>query len=69
MTLTCACGAVCRIPSVPRTRVRCGKCKHEFTPRELAKARPEQPEDFNLVPEADADAWFEDENDDEEDPW
>lgn len=29
------------VPGVPMQRTRCGKCKHEFTPRELMKAKPE----------------------------
>lgn len=41
MTLKCRCGATCRIPSLPKTRVRCGACKHEFTPQELTRAVPE----------------------------
>ena len=41
--LTCSCGATCRIPSELKSRVRCGKCAHTFTPKELVKARPEPP--------------------------
>lgn len=43
MLLTCACGATNRVPSLPTHRLRCGKCKHEFNPAELSKARPEPP--------------------------
>lgn len=43
MLLDCRCGTKNRIPSLPTTRVRCGKCKHEFTPSELVKAVHEPP--------------------------
>lgn len=62
--LTCdRCGSKNRLmlggPSVKRSR--CGKCKHEFTPRELMKAvveRPAAPEftgadDYDLEPTED----------------
>lgn len=40
--LTCPkCTAKNRFPG--GKRVRCGKCKHEFTPAELVKARPDVP--------------------------
>jgi rubredoxin len=39
--LTCKCGAKNRIPI--GVRARCGACKHEFTPSELAKATNEPP--------------------------
>ena len=44
MTLTCACGTTNRIPSLPKQRVRCGKCQHVFTPAELTQTKPEPPE-------------------------
>jgi hypothetical protein len=44
MTLDCTCGAKNRIPSTGVTqRIRCGACKHVFTPRELVAAVPEAP--------------------------
>lgn len=43
MTLTCACGTVNRIPSLPKGRIQCGKCRHMFTPMELVKAKHEPP--------------------------
>lgn len=44
MILTCTCGTNNRIPATGlTTRVRCGKCKHVFTPRELVSAVPEAP--------------------------
>jgi DNA-directed RNA polymerase subunit RPC12/RpoP len=43
MLLTCVCGQTNRVPSLPKNRIRCGKCKREFTPRELARAKPEAP--------------------------
>jgi hypothetical protein len=42
MIVTCpSCNATCRIPAVLQSRLRCGGCKREFTPRELTNARPE----------------------------
>lgn len=41
MLITCQCGVTNRLPSLPKQRMHCGKCKHEFTPTELAKVRPE----------------------------
>lgn len=68
MTLQCSqCKSVCRIPSLPKGRVRCGMCKHIFTPQELVHAVPEAPparqifddetdnDDFALDPEDDFD--------------
>lgn len=43
MTLKCLCGALNRIPRLPRMRVRCGKCHHVFTPLELVTATLEKP--------------------------
>lgn len=43
MLLTCKCGTTNRIPSLPKGKVRCGKCKIDFGPAELARARPEDP--------------------------
>lgn len=43
MLLDCRCGTKNRIPSLPKTRVRCGKCRHVFTPAELVKAVHETP--------------------------
>lgn len=44
MTLKCVCGATNRIPSLPGgARIRCGACKHVFTPAELVKATNEPP--------------------------
>lgn len=40
MRVRCVCGALNEIPSLPKKRVRCGSCKHEFTPQNLAKATP-----------------------------
>lgn len=49
MTLNCpTCGTTNRIPSIPSTKIRCGKCQHVFTPLELSKARPEVPPKFEL---------------------
>lgn len=41
MTVKCPCGTTCRIPSLPKGRVRCPKCQHIFTPQELVRAQPE----------------------------
>lgn len=35
------CGTTNRVPSILKQKMRCGKCKRDFTPRELVKARPE----------------------------
>lgn len=43
MLISCPCGATNRVPSLPKTKIRCGKCKRTFTPLELAKCRPEDP--------------------------
>lgn len=44
MLVTCSCGTNNRIPSTGvRQRIRCGQCKHVFTPSELVAARPEPP--------------------------
>src|SRR6266576_1391102 len=37
------CNTVCRLPKMPTGKIRCGKCKRVFTPRELVKATPEAP--------------------------
>lgn len=55
MIVTCpACKTANRTPSVPTARIRCGKCKRDFTPAELSKAKPEAPARFNLDIEDDA---------------
>lgn len=42
MIITCpGCRTTCRIPATLTTRLRCAKCKREFTPRDLTNARPE----------------------------
>lgn len=55
MLLDCTCGATNRIPSLPKTRMRCGKCAHVFTPSELCRARieppPERPEALDPLAE------------------
>jgi hypothetical protein len=44
MLLDCRCGSKNRIPGTGvQSRVRCGKCKHVFTPAELVRAVPEAP--------------------------
>ena len=43
MLLTCTCGATNRIPSLPKQRLRCGKCRHIFAPSDLARAKSEPP--------------------------
>lgn len=50
--ITCACGTKNRIAL--RGRSRCGKCKHVFTPTELAKAQVERPATFGLEQQDDA---------------
>lgn len=47
------CGVTNKIPAVLNKRVRCGKCKREFTPHELVKAEPDPPEAFTLPQELD----------------
>lgn len=51
MKLACICGASNRIPSIPKSRIRCGACKREFTPTDLVKARSETPDQMNPIPE------------------
>lgn len=53
MLLTCKCNAVVRIPSLPKGRIRCGKCQRVFTPFDLAKATPEAPPQYELVRQPD----------------
>ena len=55
MLLTCKCNAVVRIPSLPKGRIRCGKCQHTFTPLELCKATPEEPPKYELERQPDID--------------
>jgi hypothetical protein len=59
MLINCACGATNRLPrDMTKSKARCGKCKHVFTPQELVKARPERAprvEDFELENEEDSD--------------
>lgn len=43
MTLVCQCGVTCKIPSLPTARLRCGKCRREFTPADLVRAKSEPP--------------------------
>ena len=43
MILTCSCGLINRIPSLPKTRIRCGNCHREFSPADLVHAKPEAP--------------------------
>jgi hypothetical protein len=44
MILECpGCAVKCRIPSLPKSRLRCGKCQRIFTPAELTKATLEPP--------------------------
>lgn len=68
MLLICVCGTMNRIPSLPKKRIRCGKCGHIFTPAELVQAKREAPpsppqmsDDFDLESELDV-------LEDEEDP-
>ncbi len=51
--VVCPCGAKNRPPSLPKGRVRCGKCKHVFTPAELVTATPEAPKPYTLNREDD----------------
>lgn len=59
LLVTCpACSSSNRVN--PQKRSRCGKCKRDFTPTDLAKGRPEppparpsMPEDFELEMEDD----------------
>lgn len=67
MKLACpSCKATNRLPSLPTSRSRCGKCKREFTPADLVKAQPEPPAAFQLEeePDRDVDDFFEEEEDD-----
>jgi hypothetical protein len=43
MLIACSCGVTNRVPSLPKSKIRCGKCQHVFTPLELSKCRPEPP--------------------------
>lgn len=70
MILVCKCGVKNRIPSLPGgKRIRCGTCKHVFTPAELTKATLEPPpvrlpQDFELEREDDSPGDDFDEDDD-----
>ena len=52
MLIDCTCGQTNRID--PKKKSRCGKCKRDFTPRELVKARPEPPPQYDLDNEDDS---------------
>ena len=43
MILTCGCGLINRIPSLPKARIRCGNCHREFSPADLVHAKLEAP--------------------------
>lgn len=53
MRVRCNCGALNELPNLPKARVRCRKCKYEFTPRDLAKAIPSSKPTRPAVPEFD----------------
>ncbi len=54
MIITCRCGQKNRLPvPLPVKKLRCGVCRHEFTPNELAKATHEV-QDFHLEQEDDS---------------
>jgi len=41
--VNCPCGQTNRVPALMKTRMKCGACKREFKPSELARATPEAP--------------------------
>jgi rubredoxin len=41
MLIDCGCGQTNRVPGLSSKRMKCGKCGHVFTPKEMMKARHE----------------------------